>query len=543
MTTKSGNDPKQVSPVLYKKLQALSHIDQRLVALLTERAGILSDEGSWRKDRHLSHADPELEKRLWAVWETDAKELGLDRKILKKLFNLANMLGQTSKTGKAAANFILAPRKLPVNMEIKGPRSISLTRKSIFLAAAANVSVTLDHVALNDPLNEMIKAFNQLGASLSWSEGSVKNRPGKGEAKSFEFEDELVLTGNTVQTLYLLTALALGGAGRCKFAGGPDLKLLDLKPLNKALPMLGARIVNLNPHAPGLPARLEYGGDMASEVTLHPDVPDDFAQALVLSAWSYPNGLVIKKISVDQAVEFKESVELLNRFGVKARLEDGKCIVPKAMPVAPSDTNLPMDPLLCSHLLALPLFLGGKATLRGVWPAKDIQARLIAKQFSLLGAQLEVTEARATLKPGRLPDEADFPMGRREELLPLALALALGLKKARIELPSTGLPDTGREMLDRLGASYEIVEGMLALKRSTLTWEGSWTSPDPYTTMALSLAACIKPGIAIDNPGDLTALWPAYWNIYNALPTGQYTKPEKQTPQKKSSNGKRRIKI
>ncbi len=544
MTTKSGNDPKQVSPVLFKKLQALSGIDERIVTLLTERAAILASEGSWRKDKQMSHADPDLEKQLWTVWENQAKPLGLDRSLLKKLFNLANMLGQTSRTGKTATNFILAPRKLPVNMELKGPRSISMTRKAMFLAAAANVPLTLNHVVLNDPLNEMIKAFNQLGASLSWSEGSVGNKPGKASPETFQFEDELVLVGNTPETLYMLSALALGGAGRCKFAGGPDLKLLDLKPMNKVLPMLGARIVNLNPHASGLPARLEYGGEMASEVTLHKDVPRLFAQALVLSAWSYPHGLAVKRISQEHLADYRESVDLLNAFGVKARLEGDKCLVPNATPVAPSGMVLPMDPVLCSHMLALPLFLGGGATMRGVWPKDDILAKLVTEQFALLGAELQLTESKATLKPGRLPDEVDFPMGRREELLPLALALALGLKKAVVHLPSAGLPEAGQEMLDRLGASYEIADDKLMLKRSTLTWEGSWTSPDPYTTLALCLAACVKPGIAIDNPGGLTGLWPAFWNIYNALPTGQYSAPKKEPVQETKSNGKkRRIKI
>ncbi len=46
----------------------------------------------------------------------------------------------------------------------------------------------------------------------------------------------------------------------------------------------------------------------------------------------------------------------------------------------------------------------------------------------------------------------------------------------------------------------------------------AWNAPTPAWAMALALAACAKQHQKLGNPGVMTALYPAFWAMYNALP-------------------------
>lgn len=523
-----------------ERLRDLLSIDAQILELIAERSRLLRKESAWRRSKGQSRIDPALEKGLWAEWEQAGKQLGVGPKLLRQLFNQVNLLGDESAQIKRRADtgYVLRPRHEKVCVSTPAPRSLSSTRMWTALAAASGQAMALPSIIQNDPLVELIKGLNQAGAGLSWGDDGVECAESE---LPLDFEDKLIFVGDDPLNLYLLIALALTGAGRVKFAGGAGLKLMDITVLNAVLPALGARIVPLNPHGKGLPARLECGGSMDSEILLPKDAPTGLAGALALIAWAFPTGLNLKYTTPGAAAEAAEAVALLTSCGVKAVSDANSCTVSSGIPILPEFPEATADAVLCAYLLSLPIFADGKVTLTHA--PKGLIDHPALKQLAGLGVDIETLDGTVTASAVKLPDR-DIDLGHDAALLPLGLALALRAKRElTVALPdSEDAADSARQFLDRMGANYRANDNSITITPSKLSWEGTWTSPDPYYCLASALAAFVNPGISLENPGQLTSLWPQFWNIYNTLPTGKM----KSAPVKEIQHDqpkRRRIKI
>jgi len=54
----------------------------------------------------------------------------------------------------------------------------------------------------------------------------------------------------------------------------------------------------------------------------------------------------------------------------------------------------------------------------------------------------------------------------------------------------------------------------------------------------------IRPGIALDNPGGLAALWPRFWVLFNSLPIARDPAPARKEPEKHDAKPKnRRVRV
>lgn len=525
-----------------ERLRDLLGIDARMLDLLRERSRLMRKESAWRKSHGQSRIDPALEKGLWAEWETAGKELGVGPKLLRQLFNTLNLFGDESAQikRKADAGYVLRPRREPVRLLTPAPRSLSATRMWTMLAAATNQNLVLNPVILNDPLVDLIKGLNQVGAKLSWTDEAIEHVGTQREA--IDFEDKLVFLGDDELNFYLLMTLALSGAGRVKFAGGAGLKMLDVTPLNSILPSLGARIVPLNPHGKGLPVRLECGGEMEETIAFPADVPALFASALVLSGWSFPGGLHLTFSDNPAAAEAaQEAATILKDCGLNVVATDQECKVPALRPTLPQDPAPAIDATLCAYLLALPLFADGKVTLTGA--TKDLATHPAMVELTGLGIDLAYDNGELVATASKLPDR-DIDLGHSPALFPLGLALGLRARRSlKVTMPGDAESlDAARQFLDRMDANYSIEESQIAFIPTQLGWKDTWASPDSYFCLAAALTAFINPGIALENPGQLTSVWPQFWNIYNTLPTGKM----KPAPVKEKAYDKpkrRRIKI
>ncbi|WP_051202655.1 chorismate mutase [Desulfovibrio aminophilus] len=547
--TKKGPSRRAGGPggegVFEKRLGEIKELDGRILELLARRAALLGRETAWRRSRGKPSTDPGLEKQVWGAWEEASRLHGLDTKLLRQLFGVVNFFGRgPMKTARKQSDpFGLAPRQMPVDLDLPAPRSLDAARMWALMAAASGRPLTLNQAVLNDPLVELVKALNQAGARLSWTDDGLEAAAGQAP---LTFEDKLLFAGETPFTFFALLAQALRGAGRCKFAGGPELKLMDVGPLNRVLPALGARLISLNPHAPGLPARLECGGDMDGSLDLPDDLPAAFAVALALSAWAYPRGLVLRfRPGSPAAEDLPGAVAVLNACGLSARLEDGRCTVPPGEPKIPARPELPPDPVLCAYLLAMPAFTGGRARLSGPWKAEAPLGGDLGLGLTALGLTLALEDGVLVSTKGAPDGRPDVDFGRRAELFPLALVLGLASERpCRVAAPAD-LDALGQaaEMLERLGASFEIENGAVLLTPGPLTWSDSYAAPGPYCILALSLIAWLRRGIAVDNPGELTAVWPRFWNLYNALPTGRSAEPARTERTKDEPKKPRRIRV
>ena len=176
----------------------------------------------------------------------------------------------------------------------------------------------------------------------------------------------------------------------------------------------------------------------------------------------------------------------------------------------------------------------------GHWP-KNAKADLVIEELTKLGLKIDIaTENVIATMEGKPPSSATITLGDTEDFMPLALALALRIGDARL---TGSANDTALELLDRMGASYEVGEDSIDIKPGRKTWDGTWFSPDPIWSMGCALMAYAVPGIVLENHGEVTSTWPEFWNFYNSLPTGKM----KPKPVKEASHGdekrSRRFKI
>ena len=536
-------------------LEDLIDLDGKLLSMLSRRGKIVQRAAKGRQV-----LDRELEKALWAAFEHAARTQSLDPRLARQLFAMLNSFGLEVPEGRRSADkpFSMVPRSESADIDIPGPRSLVLTRMLAVMAAATSQALRLTGVVLNDPLVELVKALNQAGAHLSWTEDRLESQPEvkrKTSTREVEptgplaFEETLIFCGDEPFTLYALIALALREAGRSKFAGGADLKLLDLRSLETPLLHLGARLASMNPRSRGLPVRLESGGRMASRIELGADTPPQFAQALALAAWSYPEGLRLAlatdpAAAAAQAKALDEALEALNLCKIAAKRKGDEYIVPAGKPQVPYAPELPMDIALSTYLLTLPAFAGGVARLSGTFAAPAA----LTKDFAALGLNVELKDGAAILRHAQLKAGVTLGMGADPDLLPLALALAVKAGGGVVKLPA-GLGAVEEramafEFLDRLGAHTEERDGAIVISApeegERLTWEGVWTSPGPHMTLALALFSFVRPGISIDNPGGLAALWPRFWACYNALPVVREVVHAPKEPENDDAKPKRR---
>lgn len=547
MTITSGQ-PGPTPDMRNRRLGQVAELDSQILKLLSKRASALAREAEWRRSQGKPGNDHAMEKDLFNLWTTTGRQLGLNRQLLRQLFNLVRLFvpsrPQTEDSGSKA--YGLAPRHEKLAIRLPGPRSLAATRAWTVLAAATNRDFSLTPVILNDPLVDLVHALNQAGAHCTRLEGLVKHQSAGARAlarsmdaetlpeafithqnastPSLHFDGKTISTGGDPFNLCTLLALALGGAGHVVFTGVRTLELLDISLFNAILPRLGARIVPLNPRSSGLPARLEFGGEMAAEVELPETTPPYFAAALALAAWSYPRGLRLTFTDgFPMRAALAPTVHILNTAGVQARLELGQCLVPHAAPCLPLETDAPLDPVLSAYLLAMPAFVGGRCELSGRLDPADPTAAFMLKHLDALGLDVRRTDSQVSSQAIKDVPEQKIILGQVPELFPLALAFALHTRRPMTVQPSDeeSFNELGEEFLTRLGADFNRESGEFQIRPGQLTWDTPWSCPTPHFALGLALAAFVHPGLTLENPGVLTALWPQFFSIYHGLPTGQ----------------------
>ncbi|GAB7021867.1 chorismate mutase [Salidesulfovibrio brasiliensis] len=519
------DDDAQQRPAKSQRYHQISEIDSKILGLLEKRSYLLRKEGAWRRSKQKSQIDPQLEKDLRRAWEEAGEGLGLDPRLSRQLFTLANQFAQSATGSGDKGGYKLAPRREAADATIEGPRSLRTTRLWMSIAAACGQPCSLPQALLNAPNKDLAKGLKQAGAAVTWDDTGFSFAA----TEPLEFENAMLFAGDDPLNFYLLLCMALGNMGRCKFTGQATLQLLEVQKFNKFLPQLGARLVPMNPNNPGLPCRLESGGTMDEEITLPKDIDPDFAAALVLASWSYPGGLAVNGLSGDALEAAAAAADVLEACGIEVtRTKDG-FEVSDGIPAVPETPVLPLDTVLTPYLLALPAFCGGRISVRGTWAES---AKPILDQLADLGIEIEQTDEAMTATSKGIPSYPRITIGERAGLYPLALALGVRAGKAVIEGQP---PMEAAEMLDHMNATYEADTESISIT-GVGEWEGSFGSPAPEWSLGLALAAWRCPGIMLSNHGELTSWWPQFWNFYNTLPTG-VMKPK---PKKEDRSVKRR---
>lgn len=542
---KNNDNSGNRTPRRMSLLQEIQEVDSKLISMLSRRNNLLGKAASKRRQKGLPLADPEMERRLFETWNEVSSKQNFDNKTARRIFeqfnNLAYAAVANPESRKSDA-YVLSPAQRPAKVEVDGPRSLFQTKLYTALAAASGAEASLGPVILNDSLVQIIKAFNQGGAKLSWNDDMVEAR----DDGKLNFEEKLVFVGGSPLNLYLITAFGLSITGKFKMAGSAEMKFFDTRPMNNLVSGLGARLNTLDLHSYGLPARLECGGRMASSLTIDEGTDPQFAAALTAAAWTYPQGLTLNFDSQWKGKALlAETSAVLKSCGVNTVMTDTKITVPHCDSInVPNQPEIALDPEICCSILAIPAFCGGEVKLKGVWPSNP-ESDAALESLKASGVMIEKGNDVLTASRGEVSEETNFDCLGKAELFPIELALAI---KSGVETTLTAPEDKavleqGIELLEHLGIRYLITENGLALSPGRLNWESPWTAPTPFFGMALGLLAWIRPGISLDNPGEISSHWPRYWTLYNGLPEVTSLIPPRKEIKDEPKSDRKRIRI
>lgn len=540
---KSGNEEKR------GKLQ---EIDHKIIDLIIQRNKALQKQASSKKNnRFYSTVEAGQEKMLWQVWEARAERDGLDKPLLRRLFNLINDLGYKTLEQGHQSDFELRPYRAPVQIDLPGPASDLLARLKLFLAVSNQSALAISCPSINDPLYELLKALNQAQAGLSWGEGKIIYTGQKPD-----FDHKAIFVGNDPLNLYLIIALALLEPGTCKIIGGVNLKQQDLRPLFTVLPLLGARAVAIVPGSQGLPVRLECSAVFNSQLP----VPVNCPQKLIVALLCLGSCLPLEKLTLTLADGNELNAQLAAQLtDIAQALAIRTKIAPDKIEVLPPDQepscfdqttvppDIPLDPNLCAYLLALPIYTGGRVFIQGKYPAFTTQGKTTCNLLKTGGLKLKINDTGIQSLPLGNPSPAHEISPPNAELVPLAVALACAQKHPTRLLFTTAwqpnhITDELQQLLQQLHISWkEKTNGLEIIPLREQNWPvAKITAPSPFWCLGLSLISFKRKNIILKNPGILTEIWPRFWAIYRELPTPSLH-PKKSTGE--TDLGKKRKRI
>lgn len=523
-----------------RELAAIHETDEELLRLVMRRARLLT------RLRVGDRLDPDVEKALRVSWEEKAARLTRDARLARELFRLIQTVEPLSHAEEEQPFFNLAPSPKAVNIHLPAPADTDTARCWMALAAAAGRPLSLARVPLTDAVVDAVKVLNQMGGQLWWEEdGTILSRGGSGLARGM---DKVLYVGDDAFNLWMVIALSLNIPSRFKITGGSSLRFLDLAPLSHFLPELSARLTTVVPGQHGLPIRLECAGIVPDTINLPADLPPDFVAALVLAApfRERPTRFVLPESGPAALPPLLDTVlTVLAKTGVMVDKSGRSLAVTPGLPGLPEKPDLPMHTLLATALLLLPSLAGGQTQLEGRW-VSPLALRLLKRAGLELQADSEgILATRQKNASPQAPSDRDMRdlAAEAPDLLPLAVLLAALAARNGQAAALTGVPDAELEsceaFLARLGLAVDAQGEIRARDENDDTPLSAWLAPSGPWAMALALGAFLRPHLRLANPGVLTELFPAFWSLYNTLPSPEFGHKKAEPPDAKPA--RRRI--
>lgn len=505
--------------------QELAQLDEKLVNLIAARTNLLSRAAASRRAKNMGITDPNQEKVLWQVWRDSSKGENLEPQILKKIFHLTNNLSY-ARVERNTSNdkpLCLFPRRKPVNINLSAPRDQILRSMMFFLGAVNSAPLTVAPFQGNDISLELINALNLCGFNLTFQNRQCSTQP----VQSWSLDNKIIYAGQSKFHFYLLLCMALGQVTRAKFTGSTKLKIHDVRPVQELLPKLGARLTIVEPHSNGLPVRVETSGQLPEAIFIPQGVSKKFVLALAVAATTFRSGLTIRlHESFSSSKLLRKGIVFLQQHHPELQFEGQTIVVPPGpLNLGISAADIPVDPLMSLHLLAMPFFVDGTVNLQGKWPEYVPHLQDVMDILHEFGLRISIAGDHISSRMGKRPKELSLDLTSCQEYLPLVLAMAMGLRgKCSIAL------DTSREevehaqdLLENLGAGYSIEPGLLqvGLPGTRKASESPWQSPGPYWTLTGALISFTHPGLCMSNADNISSAWPWFWKIFMNLPDPQ----------------------
>lgn len=518
----------------------LIETDRQILRLLLKRFNLLE------KLRARGRLEPADEKAVREEWQKEAARVSRDPSLSGAFFSLMQTLtflpkpSETEETPKRAEAFNLAPPKKPVDIRLDAPLDNRSVKNWLFLAASAGLPIRLEPCSLNDSLVDFEEALNRLGASAARNDKALFTR----QRPPMPAPDKVIYVGDDAYNFYLLLAHYLGRPSRAKFTGSARLKLANFSALDRALPLLGARLAHVVPRNYGLPARVECSGVLPAAFDANPELPAGFVAALILAAPFYETPLGIDLRPHPRKAEIlAQTLPILNQCGASYRLGEDSINLEPSSPACPETPVIPDDATIASILLAFAMPRGGSVNLAGSWPDTP-EAELFARLCESLELPWRLTDGAIDAKSADpikkfIAAETNWRHVRPERppiLVALAACAALNGGMASLP-PEVARDETAGDFLRSVGL---VANDMGELRPDSANAGSVWIAPTAEWAAALAITSLSRPspnGFKLGNPGIITELWPAFWGLYNSLPT---PRDKKCREEPKAETGKRR---
>jgi 5-enolpyruvylshikimate-3-phosphate synthase len=522
---------------------ALIELDRDLMKLLVRRSVLVSRIRGGR-DYAASPEAVLAEKDVRIAWENGALAFSKDPRFTRQLFTLLQDLKVLSKEqAEQTGIFTLVPSAKPVSGELTGPADTRMAQMYTALAACRGDALSLEALSLSEALIDTVKACSQAGAAISrHGQGAGPGGVSVTQGAPLSFAGKTIYVGEDFFTLYLMAFLAVGRPGACRLAGGARLKGADLSVLRQTLPLFGARLAPVVPRSRGLPVSLESSGAIPPQVLIPADLPLEAVCALLLAPllWNAPVIFNLAALPASVAAAALAEVGAVHlACGAHVETRGAQLSFSPGALQAYERPSLSLDSSLCAYLLALPAFAGGSLSLKGSWPAHLPVSLEVESLLSWAGLAVRIlgtsVSVEAACPPFSVPLQCN---GLSPQLGPLFLALAAKRCMFGADTPSLRRPAPfpsddaqdalAQEFYERIGLLYadgcvstSDTGGRVSLPAhagAAKTGHSAWTSPDAYWSMAFALAAFLRPGLRLANPGSVTEVLPGFWSIYNSLP-------------------------
>jgi 5-enolpyruvylshikimate-3-phosphate synthase/chorismate mutase len=503
---------------------------------MIRRAELMAQSIAERKKSGGPAVDAEEEKRLWKIWLDASKDKGLDMKLVRRLFVVLNGLTyeHAEDLRRGAYTLTLAPELKPFDsILMEGPTSHLAAMAHTAAAARSKKVLSLSPVILNDPLLDLVKALNQIGAKLDWKDNAVTAELGGG----VRFSERRIYVGNEIFTFFHTAALAVSIPGRSTFVGGPYLKSADLKSCAAFLLELGVRMTSIEPYSTGLPVRVESAGTFPSRVTVPEELPAEALAAFVLAAPIFPEGMRFSCAS-EQMQKFIADpwlacvLDVLQQWGITIEEGEGELVVPHGELTPPSAFLLPLDGALTALVASFVRVCGGSLRLKGPKPKAFEEKAEMFRFLEMSGLILKIEDEGISVEAGEAPAEIVYDCGKDESLLALAVALVAGCP-GRAEL----IFDVGSEHGEAAGRILRLTGRTIFEKPGGITMEAGrpeirrvpqspFPVPSPIWNFTLCAVSYLAQGVSPSEPGALATVWPGFWHLFRTVLSGKSFDPQ-----------------
>lgn len=508
-----------------KTKKTIKELDLEILELIKKRSETYANflEKKKKKDEPIS--DSEFESNVWKIWSEFAFDSGINQRTLRTIYNLLNSISYDFlKKEEEKIFYIKSPKVKNVNIHLPGPLDILLTRLALYFSFIHNIDLTLNNVVLTDSIYDFLKASKVAGGTFSWEKETIIREP----SKEINFDKKSIYIGDDVLNLYFFLFAAVINPNICKLTGDGPLKMIDLKNIFSVFEQMGARIAPLIPGSFSLPIRIEATGAVNDEIILPKDVNDEAIAALLLTLPRFN----LPKITVFLNNDTKDSPIIQRVFYIFKKAEINYEQDENKISIYPSKISFKgiehiIDPELTSYLMALPIILGGQLQLTGIYPKSFNDSKLFLEILMTKTKEIDISHNEINLKTKKKDqNEVVFDIKKNPKVLPLALALLFSNDSGIIlNIPEKEI-DFLENFLKKFLIGFHIEDQNLTIPntKNISKYQVEFYSPHPRWSIAASLISTQGIEFILENPGDITKLWPPYWSYFKSLPIINYNK-------------------